>query len=143
MENGSYDLETIDATEPFDGLSLPVAIETPGPITVYTPDIDSSTVPYVDQFDFGVSWDTTGSASYVLMELYRYEGDVVVDEVHCWAADDGSFTVPSSVWSGWSYYDQVTIIVGRAQVSDQTLYWNGADDGMLGVNWVIGAGYQY
>ena len=57
--------------------------------------------------------------------------------------DDGSFVVPSTIWSGWSDYDQISILVGRVQEPTTTLPYNNADNGTVGIYWVYGAGFQF
>ena len=57
--------------------------------------------------------------------------------------DDGAVTVPSTIWSDWSTFDQMSILIGRVKEPTTTLPYNNADNGVVGIYWLYGAGYQY
>jgi len=57
--------------------------------------------------------------------------------------NDGSFTIPSTVWNApWQTGDQITMVIGRVRPGGDPLSHNNAENGMVGIHWVIGAGFS-
>lgn len=136
----TFALDAMDAPEPWSGLGLDELFRTPGLFSLSRPSIASSSVPWVQQ---NVVLEWTGTpADALLVELRRYEGSSVVDEVRCALEDDGYHVVPESVWSGWSAYDQMTIRVGRARRLDAELPGSGASNQAVSILWLVGAAFQ-
>jgi hypothetical protein len=77
----------------------------------------------------------------VLIALQRMDasGATVDETVTCWALDDGSFTVPASVWTGWATNRTLYVLVGREITSGATLPYDHSGSQVAGIYWNFGA----
>jgi len=145
-QNASYDMQTISPTD-FPSFEFPDIVRTPASFSVSSPAIGGSTVPSINRSSFTLTWTGSGG-DYMLAYLGRdlheeppSSGNYVYTElVTCALRDDGSFTVPSSVWSGWAANDQMDVLLGRATAGTGTVPFNNADSQFVGIYWVYGAG---
>ena len=128
----TYGLNPITTDPDFPEFSMKGIIETPATFKVSAPAIHGTSPPNVSQ-STTLSWSGSGG-DYMIAYFLRYEGSAVIDEVSCVMKDDGSFTVPSTVWSDWSKGDQVSVLIGRAIESSTTLPYNNADNGVVGIH---------
>ena len=140
IENATYSLSPITTDPDFPSFSMKGIVETPASFKVSSPAIHGTSPPNVSQ-STSLSWGGSGG-DYMLAYFLRYEGSAIIDEVSCVMKDDGSFTVPSTVWSDWSKGDQVSVLIGRALEPSTTLPYNNADNGVVGILWMYGAGFQ-
>jgi len=63
----------------------------------------------------------------------------LLEEVSCVVDDDGSFTIPSSAFAGWSADAQILMLVGRVKEPSGEIPFNNARSGLVGVQWAAGA----
>ena len=149
-DRGVYESEAFGVSSLSDGGALDMdgaagwpALEVPGflapisAVAITAPAVDGS-FPDVVLSSFQVTW-SGAPADALVLQMYRYEGDEVVDEVSCRLKDDGKFSVPSSVWSRWTSGDQVTIAVGRASFPEATLPFDNGRVRVATTWWSVGA----
>jgi len=135
-----YNLESA-GTEDWPQFVLEGAVQTPSSFQVTSPVINAPTPPEITRSSFRLAWTGSGG-DYVLARLLRFNSTgTLLEEVTCVLDDTGSFTVPSNVWAGWSAGSQLTVLVGRVKESTGKLPFNNSNSGMVGVQWVIGAGF--
>jgi hypothetical protein len=138
----SFDLEAIDSNA-LPSFPLLDALRTGGDFVLTSPAIYGYDAPLIKRYNFLLSWDATTPGAYAVAQIIRANrnGDVV-DDVTCAMADDGSFQVPGSVWTDWDPNgDQLTLYIGRVTESDAVLPFNNTRSGLVGVRWVMGAGW--
>ncbi|MFT7521617.1 MAG: hypothetical protein ACI9MC_003768, partial [Kiritimatiellia bacterium] len=140
-KNGStYKLESSRGAD-WPEFTLEGVVSTPDAFQVTSPAIDSFTAPTLTKNNLLISWTGAG-ADYVVIRLLRWGQDgTIIEEVNCVVNDTGRFQVPSNIWGGWSFDQQLTIQVGKAKVGGGTVPYNTANTGMIGVHWIIGAGW--
>jgi hypothetical protein len=139
--SANYNLESA-GTDEWPEFVLEGAVQTPSSFQVTSPVINTSTAPDITRSNFRVAW-TGGGGDYVLLRALRYNSTgTPLEEVTCVLDDTGSFTIPSNVWAGWSAGSQITLLVGRVKESTGTVPFNGSNSGMVGVQWIIGAGFS-
>ncbi|MBN2798078.1 MAG: IPT/TIG domain-containing protein [Deltaproteobacteria bacterium] len=144
VHSTSYRLEpTTGGAGSWPEFSLDPLVVTPPALSVYEPDMGGSEGPDIVQSAFDLRWSPSGARDYVLVDLFRYNGSAIVEEVTCKVVDDGTFRVPSSVWTGWSSGSQMSVYLGRASEGSATLPYNNARAGFVAVTWVVGAGWQW
>jgi hypothetical protein len=79
----------------------------------------------------------------MIAQLLRFDtSGTIIDQVTCALNDDGNYNVSGSVFSGWNVGGQVTIVLGRARTGSGVLPHNNAGSSLVGVQWMIGAGFQ-
>lgn len=133
-DGGELDM---DGSETWPMLEIPGFLAPISSVAITAPAVDGS-FPDVVLSSFQVSWSGTPADALVL-QMYRYEGEDVVDEVTCRLKDDGKFSVPSSVWSRWTSGDQVTIALGRANFPEATLPFDNGRIRVATTWWSVGA----
>ena len=145
-QNSSYDLNTITPTD-FPAFDAPDIMRTPASFSVSSPAISGSTPPAINRSSFSLTWTGSGGdamVAYLGRDLHEQpagSGNYVYTELAtCALRDDGSFTVPSSVWTGWAANDQMDIILGRLVTPTGLVPYNNADSQFVGIYWVYGAG---
>lgn len=131
MEQATYDLKTVSSAG-FPDFSVSSFLQTPDKFILTAPDLDAPTPPDVSQGNIRFDWNGT-AGNFVTIELCQLDtaGDCVIDIV-CVAKDDGSFTVPSSVWPSWPKGKSVNVLMGRWQTPTGTFPFNNASSGFLG-----------
>jgi hypothetical protein len=145
-QNASYDLATLTPTD-FPAFDAPDIVRTPGSFTVGSPAIGGSTPPPVNRNSFSLMWTGSGGdymLAYLGRDLHEQpsgSGNFEYTElVTCALRDDGSFTVPSTVWTGWAANTQMDVLLGRVTLGTGTVPFNNADSQFAGIYWVYGAG---
>lgn len=136
----SYTLD-ITSSSDFPVTTVPTFIKTPRTgLTVSSPAIAGASAPNISRGQT-FSW-SGGSADYTLIDLQmRNEaGTATAAAVTCVVNNDGSFTVPSSVWSSWPTNRIVDVYVGQVVEGTGTLPWNSSTSRLAGISWKYGAG---
>ena len=121
-------------------LDIPAFLVTPAAFKLTSPPIDGAVVAEIAKNAFDLAWTGPYSGDYVVAQLFRFNGDEVEETVSCVIQDDGSFRVPQYVWSNWSAGSQITVVVGRAVLTEARLPVNRSNVGVAGVSYVVGAG---
>ncbi|MFT7519518.1 MAG: hypothetical protein ACI9MC_001660 [Kiritimatiellia bacterium] len=107
---------------------------------VTNPDLDG-TFPTVSE-GFDLRWTGGTPGDYVLVKMYRYEGDNAVDNISCLLRDDGVHRVDSSLFTSWWWTSEMHFFVGRAHLSTAKIPFNGANIEVVGVRWYAGLAWQ-
>ncbi len=141
QQAGSYDLQTVTSSS-FPSFAMSNILRTPSSFSVSSPAITGSSVPNLPQAGINFTWTGTGG-DYILIEIGMFNsgGTGYQTDVTCAVRDDGSFTVPSSVWTSWPVNRQLDILVGRATKGTGTVPYNNADSGYVGIYWLYGAAF--
>lgn len=137
VPGATYDLHATPASVgwPLDQLSPGVSV--PSSFTVSQPNLAADDAPPQKKNSFSISWTGAGG-DYVLIFLLRREADQTATVVTCAAADDGSFTVPGTVWATWPTGLFMDVLVGRVTVERNLLPTNNGENRVAGVYWVYG-----
>jgi hypothetical protein len=144
-ENASYGFSSPGNSD-WPAFDLDDVVSTSSAVTMTTPNLTGNFAPNIRQDSFVLEWNA-GSGDYMLATLLRYgnpvAGQLVIDEImFCAMRDDGYFEVPSSVWQGWSIDNQMDVEVGRVYAEQGTMPHNNGGTALVGVYWVVGAGFQ-
>jgi len=110
VPGASYHLNEISGSG-FPTFDVQNLIEAPTSFVVTNPYMDGTTPPTVGR-SFAVTWSgATADRMVIIME--RLDANYTSQEiVTCVARNDGSFSIPSSAWSGWQSGGIVFILVG-------------------------------
>lgn len=133
----SYSIESRGG-ENWPAFEMPGAVSTPDMFSIFSPVVNSSTLPTVRRSNFRVEW-TGGDGDYVVILAERFGTTGSLELVSCVVDDNGAFTIPSTAWSGWSVDNQVRLQVGRVKEPTGVVPFNNARSGVVGVQWVVGA----
>lgn len=109
---------------------------------VTTPNVSGTNPPQITRSQ-NVQWTGSGG-DYVIIQFLRLNSAATaIDEsVMCVAKDDGAFPVTSSAWSSWPTGRQVNVYVGRVYTGTGTIPYNNAASGVVGITWIVGAGFS-
>lgn len=140
QQNGSYDLQTVSSPS-FPSFAMPDIMRTPSSFTVNAPAIGGSSPPSISRTSLNLTWTGSGG-DYILVYLGLWPNGTGPYEqlVTCALRDDGSFTVPSSVWTSWPTNRQLDVVVGRATAGTGTVPYDNSSSSFVGVYWLYGAG---
>ena len=131
----SYDLQPISsATLP--GLAVEDYLHTPYELDITAPAINGSAINSLGAGDLTFRWQVEGPGDFVTIELYMLNaaGDDLQYEISCLASDDGSFTVPTSVWPAYPSDRGVWVYSTRWQSPSGILPSNASTSGMVGAH---------
>jgi hypothetical protein len=137
--NATYDLSS-DGGNTWPAFTLAGALRTPASFTVTEPAISGTTAPTVPQ-NFRLSWSGS-DGDYMLARIIRYQAGAVAQTVDCVLTDDGTHQLNGSEFTGWNSGSQLLIMVGRVRTGSGTLPYNRASTEMVGIQWIVGAGWQ-
>ena len=62
-----------------------------------------------------------------------------VETVNCVLEDDGSHTISTAAWSGWSAGQLVYVQLGRVKTSGATMPQDDGRSSAVGIFWTLGA----
>ena len=142
----TYSMDPIAGWPPWPTFGIADLLRTPAPFQVTKPALDGAIPPTIPS-TFEIQWTTGEAGDFVALRMFRY-GDngsatVLKEEVRCLVADDGSFTVPASVWTDWETFYEIDVYVGRVLTTEESILpHNNSKSGLAGVYWVVGLGYQ-
>jgi hypothetical protein len=113
----------------------------PEEFTVTSPQIDVPTLPELTKY-FSFRWSGGSRADAVLLQMgiMNGSGTTFQEQVYCAVTDDGSFDVPSSLWTSWVAGRTVNVLVGRYKMGDGLLPTNNGRVATVGEYWIYGAG---
>lgn len=141
--NITYSLEPFGDTPPWSDVSVEEFVQTPsGTFSITKPPMNGDVPPRVPS-EFDLAWPGAGQGDYVLALIHRYNPDNSYEQIRCLLKDDGHFRVESHVFDQWWSGELMTIRLGRAKRARGSFPQDGAGSGVIGVYWVLGAGYQY
>mgnify|MGYP002870404242 CR=1 FL=1 len=141
--NVVYDLEPFGTLSPWSKEVVEDFIETPsGNMAITKPEMDAASPPIV-RSEFDLAWPGAGQGDYVFGMITRFNRDDSYEQVRCLLRDDGHFRVEASVFEDWQSGEVMTIRLGRVKRPSGVFPQDGASSGVVGVDWVKGAGYQY
>lgn len=143
--SGEYLLRSDGLDGEYPAFETSDLLRIPESFAVLSPAITGNEAPTLYP-GFEVRWSTSGSADFVVIEIYRYDGGELAEIATCVTEDDGSFETPGLLsdpaFASWSLFgDQITLLVGRVRTSEATLPNHGTAE-VAGVRWAVGAGFQ-
>ncbi|MEQ1569896.1 MAG: hypothetical protein ABMA64_29955, partial [Myxococcota bacterium] len=134
-----YDLDPVAGSADWPGFDVPAAVQVPPAFAVTGPDLDAADPPLVGKNQLTFTWEGA-AGDFVALYLVRMIGGTTPDvSVTCAATDDGSFTVPGSIWPEWDAGDYVFVQLGRVYESSGALPHDNSDNRLAGIYWVMGA----
>jgi hypothetical protein len=148
-----YRLLPPDGDAPWPAFGIDPIATTPGAFTVSAPDfevvrLDGSRGQGVTR-SFTLAWSTQQTGDYLTVTLVRWgpagtfdPDPVALEQARCLLEDDGSFTVPSNLFSGWSAFYPIDLYIGRTLETGTQLPHNRADNGVVGQYRVAGTVWQ-
>ena len=114
ISNARYDLEEMTGDMVWPTGDIGGFVQTPsGEMTVTEPLLDSLAATVSKTVS--LKWQDAGAGDFVLIQLLRYDDSTLVDVVSCVVPDNGSFTVSSSNFSGWSTFSLMRVRVGESK----------------------------
>jgi len=132
-QNGStYSLDTIESSN-FVPIDISPLARTPAAFSVTTPNFSGSSYPYVSRSSLQVRWSGSGGDAMLIgAQLYNADTTVIEQEVYCLANDDGSFTIPSTEWSGFPSDRVMVMSVRRIVESGGSVEFNDSQSRVVG-----------
>ena len=111
----------------------------PAPLALSSPDLDTTFPDHVEPDELDFAWAPGGHAAIALYLVY-IDGwtDAPVATVSCLATDDGTFSVPPTVWPDWQIGDELIVQVGGIHESPQPVPLNNGPASIAGINWSVG-----
>ena len=99
--------------------------------------------PALSRTNLNFNWNASG-ADQILINIVVTPTGQWTDKVHdvtCWAKNDGSFTVPSSLFSQWGSGSIAYLIIGAAKEGTGTNPIDNGDARIAGIYWRVSAAY--
>ncbi len=144
VQSANYDLDMIDASA-YPEFSVGNFARTPSTFLLASPNLN--TLGYLRQQDLTFQW-TQATADEMLIVLTRMQdvgGTTTPQEtVTCRITNNGNggtFTVPTSVWTGWGG-DYLEIDIAALTYAAGSLPFNNANSGVVGAYWLVGAAFM-
>jgi hypothetical protein len=139
-QNTTYDLEEVVSVE-IPTFSIPNAVPTPLAPTFTSPDLHGEQLPALTASQVNFSWSGADGADWMVFQFLRYNSDQteLLETLSCAAINDGSFSVPSTAWSGWSGNQLVLVVAGAMAEGSETLPWDNSDFRVVGNHFTVGA----
>ena len=144
--SSTYSLDTVSSAS-YPDFTLASLATTPSAISLTSPNINSSTPPYLTRSNLRFQWTGAAGADYVLLDLIlSRDGNLdtasIINEVTCWVNNDGDFTVPPSMFSSWPTTGVLYILVGAvSEGGTSVMPTDNSESRVVGGYWVIGAGW--
>jgi hypothetical protein len=135
-----YSLGDVDDADAPD-MSIANFVATPNRINVSAPNFGGSTPPDISR---GQTFRWTaggGEAVWIILHKLNAASSGVDQTVYCIVEDDGSFTVPTSVWSSWQTGRQVNALVGRVTESGASIWYNESEARIAAITWILGGSF--
>jgi hypothetical protein len=137
-----YDLDPIGETAPWSEASVASFVQTPpGTLSITKPPMDDLYLPEISA-TFDLVWPGAGQGDFMVAMIDRYDDDGSFERVRCLLTDDGHFRVTADVFRQWASGETMLFRLGRAKRADGVFAQDNAGSGMVGIDWVMGAGYQ-
>jgi len=134
-----YSLEEV-AGSGFPTFSMQEITQAPNSFVVTNPYMDGSTPPTVGR-SFPITW-SGATADRIVMIVERFDSNYTSQEViTCVANNDGSFSIPSSAWSGWDSNGLVFILVGALNEGGGTFPFNNAESRVASTYFLAGGAW--
>jgi hypothetical protein len=128
----SYNLDTITSSD-FVPIEVSLLARTPSSFNITYPSMTGSTPARVSRSSFTINWSGSGGDKVIVMaHMYNAGGTAIDQSVYCVVNDDGSFTIPSSAWSGFSSGRYIQVVVKRMVEQGGTLSYNNAESRVVG-----------
>ena len=139
LHQSSYDLMPTEV-QGWPAFEVEQFIRTPPSIRIISPDMDGEQMAVVYETDLTLYWNNPGSGDFVVVQLnlYGFDGKYL-ERVRCLLTDDGTHTVPRSIWDAWEDYGYIVLNLGRVRESEAVLPFNRSRSGVVGVSFTAGA----
>ncbi len=136
--NSTYSLDEITSSS-FPAFSMSDLARTPSSFSITYPAMTGTQPARVNRNSFELRWSGSGGDKVIIMAfLYNSAGSAIDQEVYCVVEDDGSFTIPSSAWSGFDSNRYIQVIVMRMLESGGTIDYNLSESRVVGAHANIG-----
>ncbi len=130
--NTTYDLDTIESTD-FVPIDVSRLAKTPSTFTITSPTMTGSSPSRVSRSSFNINWSGSGGDAVIIMAfMYNSAAKAIDQSVYCVANDDGSFTIPSSAWSGFSSGRYIQLVVKRMVEQGGVVTYNNSESRVVG-----------
>lgn len=134
-----YDL--LDLNTHFGKVDIPGIVATPSVFELTGPALEDE-IGELGIGDLDLTWEGgRGDGMFVSLELYNAASTSVEERVTCWVADDGSFNVPRSVWTGWTANRLLYVRLGRYKESTAVVPLTNSVSQVVGIYWLLGAAF--
>ncbi len=138
QSNATYDLDTIESDK-----MVPIEVNqlarTPSSFSVTSPNLTGSTPARVSRDSFTIRWSGSGGDAVVIMAfMYNSAGTSIEQTVYCVASDDGTFTIPSTAWSGFSSGRYIQLAIQRMTEDGGTVGYNNSESRVVGAYTLVG-----
>ncbi|MGB0641184.1 MAG: hypothetical protein ACPGTU_17745 [Myxococcota bacterium] len=141
INNHFYRLDSFTGEGSFNG-DVDDFVETPNTFRLATPNIGGSAPPNISRGQ-NFAWIPSGSdLIQIEMGMVNIAGDGYDQVVACIVTDDGSFTVPSSVWTSWPSSRQINVFVSLVNESRSQMAHNNSEARIGGTYTLYGAGFS-
>ncbi|MCB9762842.1 MAG: IPT/TIG domain-containing protein [Alphaproteobacteria bacterium] len=143
--NSTYELvELTDGAIP--GFSLNPMATTPRSFTWIGPsgvtDNSATGATRLSRTQLALTWNSSDADKMLIqVGIVNAAGTDIDEWVTCVARNDGSFTVPSTVFTRWVAGRQLFIYLGAVVESGARLPTNNANSAVAGISWKIGAAF--
>ena len=141
-QGSAYDLQTVSSAV-YPSFSITDATRGPKAFTVTSPSAVSGSIQSLSRTNLTFNWSASG-ADAILINIVVTPTGQWTDKVHdvtCWAKNDGSFTVPSSLFSQWGNGSIAYLIIGAAKEGSGTNPIDNGDARIAGIYWRVSAAY--
>lgn len=139
-QGSSYDLQEV--TSPvYPAFSITDAARGPKAFTVTSPSAVTGSFQTLTRTNLNFSWSASGADAILINIVVTPTGDFADarHDVTCWAKNDGSFTVPPSLFSNWGSGSIAYILVGAAKEGAGTNPVDNGDARIAGIYWRVSA----
>ncbi|MFT5585532.1 MAG: hypothetical protein ACI9VR_003124 [Cognaticolwellia sp.] len=139
-QGSAYDLQSVNSAV-YPTFSIADAARGPKAFTVTSPAAVTGAFQSLSRTGLNFSWSASGADAVMINIVVTPTGDFAdaVHDVTCWAKNDGSFTVPSSLFSQWGSGSIAYLIVGAAKEGTGTNPIDNGDARVAGVYWRVSA----
>lgn len=134
----TYDL-ALPAFGDYPAASINNVLETPSAFSITSPNVNGASIPTVSKTAFTINWSGGARADEMVISISVIGGGNSLETVTCAANDDGSFTIPSNVWTYWASADYFIVALSRVNYGTGTVPYTNGGSAMVGMYTIIGA----
>jgi hypothetical protein len=139
-QGSAYDLQTVNSAV-YPSFSISDVTRGPKAFTVTSPAAVTGSFQYLSRTGLNFSWSASGADAIMINIVVTPTGDFAdsVHDVTCWVKNDGSFTVPPSLFSKWGSGNYAYLIIGAAKEGTGTNPVDNGEARVAGTYWRISA----
>ena len=139
-QGSAYDLQAVNSPV-YPSFSIADISRGPKAFTVTSPAAVTGAFQYLSRTGLNFSWSASGADAIMINIVVTPTGDFAdsVHDVTCWVKNDGSFTVPPSLFSQWGSDNYAYLIIGAAKEGTGINPVDNGDARVAGVYWRVSA----